>query len=59
MNAVRNIVETVGSFVPSVGSEPDRETDLFECRNCGRDADADADQCPNSSSPDLRPVDRP
>lgn len=59
MSAVRNVTETVGSFVPSIGSESGQEPDLFKCRNCGRDVDADEEDCPNCSSPNLRPLYHP
>lgn len=54
MSAIRNISETADSFVPSLGSTEDEPT-MYRCRNCGRDADPDSDECPNCSSRNLRP----
>jgi rubrerythrin len=56
MRAVQNVTETASSVVPSIGSDPEQNPDLYKCRNCGRDVDPDAEDCPNCSSANLRPL---
>lgn len=55
MGFTATVRDALDSFVPWIDGRA-RQPDLYKCRNCGRDADREADACPNCDSGNLRPL---